>query len=458
MRRLATQTRGQTVQSKRDYQTICELGSPLSLAPTSMGVSSISITYPEEVAAGAIAAVGGYLAASKSTPIRLLVVDNVKSIFVDKIVNIEEQNYWTRFGTGWQIEATALRSWTVSLSWDTGVTILAWGVNCGIAALPPAISHKMTTLPSILDSLNGVSVCPELFYLTHDSPTCGGTSNSLKNLVVKQSDRATPGKKCSQCQRYLPVDPRLEAYRKANNTVKRAPRSMVVAFHGHRSKKSGYQNECRGCKNFEINGHFNIIRTPDQFHESSTLTRERKLLLRESEILKEFKERYSKKGLRSFVWERFGRRCFKCGCKVTLKNYQMDHTRPLAYLWPLDEHATCLCQPCNNSKKDAFPVDFYSPDELQKLSRIIGLSLTELQMRSVNQTELSRIRADLVSFVDSWDPRLFKSIADRVKEHHPDIELFAELKKISRAKHKWLIAELEARPPAINETESNILD
>jgi hypothetical protein len=458
MRRLATQKRGQAVQSRRDYQTIGELGKPLALAPKSKGVASISIVYPDDEAAGNLAAVGGYLAACTSTSIRLQVVDDAKSVLVNRVVNIQEQNYWTRFGVAWQLTQAASRSWTVTLSWESGVTILAWGVNCGVVSLPDAISKKLATLPSVMDALNAVSVCPELFYLAHDSPTCGGTVGSLKNVVMKESDRPTPGKKCSQCQRYLPIDPRLEAYRKTDKTVKRAPRSMVVAFHGHRSKKSGYQNECRGCKNVEINGHFNIIRTPDQFHESSTLTRERKLLLREGEILKEFKERCSKKGLRSFVWERFGRRCFKCGCKVTLQGYQLDHTRPLAYLWPLDEHATCLCQACNNSKKDAFPVDFYTPDELKRLSRIIGLSLPGLTTRSINRTELARIRANLVSFVDSWDPRLFKSVADRVTEFHPDIELFAELKKASRAKHEWLITELEARPPAIGEPEVDLLD
>jgi len=234
---------------------------------------------------------------------------------------------------------------------------------------------------------------------------------------------------------------------------------MVLAFHGHSAKKTGYQNECRACKKFEINNHFNPRRTADQLHESSTLTRERKLLLRENEAIREFKERVSKNGLRHYTWTLFHRQCFKCGRAVRLKTYQLDHTRPLAYLWPLDRYATCLCETCNNNKKDSFPVEFYAKGELKRLSEITKLPLTELRKRSVNETELGRIRSDIVGFAESWSPRLFNSVAIRVREVRPDIDLFAELEAASSSLHKKIVAALQLRPaPVLGEDELELLE
>jgi hypothetical protein len=231
---------------------------------------------------------------------------------------------------------------------------------------------------------------------------------------------------------------------------------MVIAFHGHASKKTGYQNECRACKKFEINDHFNPIRTADQHHESSTLMRERKLLLRDGSILDRFKERGSKEGFRTFIWKRFGRKCFKCGKPVTVDGYQLDHTRPLAYLWPLDEYATCLCSDCNNNKKDSFPIEFYSPHELKQLAEIVGLPLQDLEQRVVKEDELRRIRNDIIGFANKWDPRLFDAVASRVADVHTGINLYEELRVAAPALHQEIIQALRMRPPALLYNEGDI--
>jgi hypothetical protein len=206
-------------------------------------------------------------------------------------------------------------------------------------------------------------------------------------------------KKCSYCGRLLPVDP---------------ARLGVLAFHKHNAKISKHQNECRACKKWRINDSFNPKRTTDQLHESLVITRERKVFLREPEILQEIKERTGA-GLKSKVWERFGRKCFRCGISVALDDFQLDHTRPLAYLWPIDEYATCLCAECNNEKKEKFPVDFYKPQELKRLSQITGLPLAELKKKELNERELRRILTDLPTFARDWEPRTFAATARKIK-------------------------------------------
>jgi 5-methylcytosine-specific restriction endonuclease McrA len=68
------------------------------------------------------------------------------------------------------------------------------------------------------------------------------------------------------------------------------------------------------------------------------------------------------------IWEKFGKRCFKCGKELqSPSEMDLDHTMPLAALWPLDEYATCLCSNCNSRKSDHYPVDFYTSDELRAL-------------------------------------------------------------------------------------------
>ena len=70
----------------------------------------------------------------------------------------------------------------------------------------------------------------------------------------------------------------------------------------------------------------------------------------------------------------------------------LDHTMPLSMLYPLDKTATCLCSKCNSSKSDIFPVDFYKPKELIKLSKITGIDLKSLKSRFSNQIVVDAIK------------------------------------------------------------------
>ena len=57
----------------------------------------------------------------------------------------------------------------------------------------------------------------------------------------------------------------------------------------------------------------------------------------------------------------------------------LDHTRPLAFLWALDETATSLCKNCNSAKRDRFPSEFYTKEQLAELSKLTKIPLLELE-------------------------------------------------------------------------------
>lgn len=231
-----------------------------------------------------------------------------------------------------------------------------------------------------MDDLCKISLSPETLYLDHEGTGSFFVSNAeFENCTILQGEGASIYvKKCAYCQRYLPID---------------TNRPGALAFHRHKAKRTGHQNECRACKKWRINDSLNPRRTADQLHESSVITREKKIFLEEPLILQTIKNRHGA-GLRSIIWERFNECCFKCKQQVGLKEFQLDHTRPLAYLWPIDIHATCLCPTCNNHKGDRFPIDFYSANELRELSIISGLSLEELSTKEINMEQLGRILDD----------------------------------------------------------------
>jgi hypothetical protein len=125
---------------------------------------------------------------------------------------------------------------------------------------------------------------------------------------------------------------------------------------------------------------------------------------------------------------------------------RLDHTRPLAYLWPIDEYATCLCEPCNNNKKDRFPCDFYNEEKLRELARITKLPYRELIKRQVNEKELKRILSDIVGFANSWTPRTFNSVARKVMELKPEVDLLDVLRTTDEDSYNKLIDGLQGRP------------
>lgn len=425
MRRLAAQSRNDGYSSVRDYQDLHEKMAHRFVMQSAPSRIVLTKNIDESADVASFIGFGGFVCTAQSTFLTVRMLVNG----YEEVRNFNVGDAWSRIGFAIPAYFHGSVCVTIVIEWSGSRYLDVWGFDVDFIELPQKIAMQNPTA----EILNSSHICPETFYIDH--------GNAL-NLDVS-SEHSTPFelghgatifvKKCSFCQRYLPVNPQLLG---------------ALSFHKHNAKKSFHQNECRSCKKWRINDDFNPIRTTDQLHESSVITRERKILLREPSILQEIKERTGA-GLKSQVWERFGRQCFYCGIDVRLDEFQLDHTRPLSYLWPIDEHATCLCPEHNNLKKDKFPVDFYNRDQLIELSQITGLSFAELTTKSVNQIELRRIIDDIVGFAMEWDARTFAAIARKINELMPTTDLFEILRSTNATVYEALVVELQDRPDAI---------
>ncbi|HET9198827.1 MAG TPA: hypothetical protein VFN92_11300 [Solirubrobacterales bacterium] len=419
MRRLATKSRDDAYASQRDYQHIEEARS-VRFVPRGPGIADLCLARPLADEPGPYAA-GGYLRSTGPSTIEASINGDTDATLSEVTVGTA----WQRFGMVLpSSDADELR---LEIRWQSEQCLDVWGLTAGPVLLPPGVATGDTCR-----ELGQTHLVPETFYFQHDaaldlsiSPDSSLFSTELGSPIAR--------KKCSYCGRWLPLDPE---------------RLGSLGFHKHNAKRTKHQNECRACKKWRINDTFNPVRTPDQLHESSLITRERRIFLREPEILQTIKLRTGA-GLKAQVWKRFGQRCFYCDSPLLLEEVQLDHTRPLAYLWPIDIHATCLCAAHNNAKSDKFPVDFYTESELKKLSRICGLPLKELRKRAVNPVELRRVLGDLPSFARQWDPRHFAATARKIREIEPGIDLFANLADEDPEIYASIRARLDDRPSPV---------
>jgi len=424
VRRLAKQSREDKVLSNRDYQTISSRnGVSFNLDPEQQALLVFKVDAPQ---AGNLPfiGVGGYGVCDQDADLtfRVTLPSGKKESHV-----LHCSTQWTRLG--FAIASEEIGTVRVSIAPQKGTKKVGfWGLACAPLSLPQIVVDQDG---GHLETLNS-DLFPEGLYLPQDEAL---EMDMLEDewQHARQAESAGPEislKKCAYCQRLLPIDKQ---------------RPSALAFHKHNAKISGHQNECRACKKWRINNNFNPKRTTDQLHESSVITRERKLFLREPVILDDIKER-SGAGLKSIVWKKFDKKCFRCGKAIELGEVQLDHTRPMAYLWPIDEHATCLCADCNNHKKDRFPVDVYSGEELKRLSAITGLSFEDLSKKEINQAELDRILGDMSAFAKQWDPRMFNATARKIRELRPDVDLFAILKGKDAATFAEITEFLSQRP------------
>lgn len=434
MRRLAKHSREDVYATRRDYQQIKEQQTLLIkfTQPNSRLILQRELKADEEAS---FVGFGGYFKPSVACVVRV-------SLLLEGEV-IREQPFelsteWNRLGIASKYDGE--EKIEVLMQFEGKVkNVFIWGIDCGLLRLPEKVSENRETT---LQDLESVHVCPETFYLPHETVTNLEINADTSSAFTLEESGMIELKKCSYCGRYLPLDSR---------------RLGALAFHRHAAKVSKHQNECRACKKWRINNDFNPTRTVDQLHESSVITRERKLLLREPEILKAIKDRRGA-GLKSIIWKKFDKKCFNCDTPLELSEVRLDHTRPLAYLWPIDEFATCLCEACNNHKKERFPVDFYSEEQLRRLARITGLDFEILRTKDVNNVALNEIIKNISTFAKTWEVRTFNATARKVKELRPEIDLFETLKQADEDIYEQVISELRERPELAEEEENDAED
>lgn len=314
---------------------------------------------------------------------------------------------------------------------------------------------------------------PALYYFDGDFLTneyIVVPQNIVKNF---SKGRLVVLKSCNRCGRYLPIDieDELKTVSFSSHCKKNAPctHSTFRAYEienideidqedlnrlnikeGKLISYYGHQLECKACKKFFVNAPLNPQRNPQQFKEDGLRRRALEVLI--SHLLKkhlfhfEF-EATNKKEFSKYIWEKFDKRCFKCGPTsdpIDLKDMALDHTMPLAYLYRLDQSATCLCHSHNSQKSDHFPVDFYSEEELQRLSSITGLSIEILHKREINQEVLKLLIKEIIWFFDIFlmDPnyqkiregirtadKIFDSLRRVINNHVDLVEEYYKLTK-----------------------------
>lgn len=293
------------------------------------------------------------------------------------------------------------------------------------------------------------SLCiPHIYYFDSTLP--------FETYLVDNGEQLDEGipvvlKGCNRCSRYLPIniENELRTVAFALHCKKRAPCThstfsryridnydelssetidyykrigAYIFYDGQHMIKSyyGHQLECKPCKKYFVNAKLNPMRDTQQHREDSLRRRAIETLvdnlLDQDFIHFEFRKK-QKKEFTDYIWKKFDCRCFKCQNKITKQEMALDHTMPLAFLYRLDETATCLCSTHNSQKSDHFPVDYYSEEELERLSKITGLSLETLHSRSANQKVVNLLVENVVWFFDN-----FLSQPDYQKWHDDKLE------------------------------------
>jgi len=128
------------------------------------------------------------------------------------------------------------------------------------------------------------------------------------------------------------------------------------------------QLECKACKG-AINADQLKKRTTEQLRESAGKRRIAELLTGQVDEKLNVDE----------LFKRFEGKCFKTGALIDRKDsksWNIDHTMPSRYFWPLSiSNATLLSREANANKSDKWPSEYYSNQQLYRLSEITGAKL-----------------------------------------------------------------------------------
>lgn len=264
---------------------------------------------------------------------------------------------------------------------------------------------------------------PHIYYLNTLLPI---TKYLIDNKKEFLTGNEVVLKSCNRCTRYLPIniDHEVNTLGFSLHCKKKAPCShslfrsykidniedldeknltkdyisanKVISYYGH-------QLECKACKKFYVNAPLNPKRNSQQFREDSLRRRALEVLvntLLDNELVHHEFRKKNNREFSEYIWNKFNGRCFKCRKKLSLDEMHLDHTMPLAYLYPLDETATCLCSEHNSKKRDHFPIDFYTEEELLELEKITGLSYDILHSKKPNYKVINLLINNVTWFFD----------------------------------------------------------
>lgn len=328
--------------------------------------------------------------------------------FTKKTLTDWKEGNWAKFGSMGFSSTKENIPWTrISFKALEDTKISFYDIGCGIVAHKHIDAAKAN--PDKKHLLNNMyQFAPEAnFYVTEGEVSI--VINDDRNLELESTKPTSIYlKSCNRCARFLPINIKDERYHLSfsSHCVANAPCTHTgfgklknIRDETYLNLHHGFQLECRYCKKFEVNAAHNPQRTADQMKEDGTRRRHFELLLthlfKGSPQLNYRKENPGKE-LTTDIWEKFGKKCFKCQADIpSAREMNLDHTRPLALLWPLDKTATCLCKGCNSQKRDRPPSEYYAENEIEKLSVITGISIEDLNNPGPNLIAVNKLVSDL---------------------------------------------------------------
>lgn len=357
---------------------------------------------------------------------------------------------WSKFGAMWSSETGEAFEVIVTFSSKEESDIAFYELDCGIIQH----QHYDNARQELLTNMYRFS--PEAHFFSKKGkvkiigPKVGG-SPAILHL-----------KSCNRCARFLPINIDNELIHLSFSNHCKAEHRRPCSHAGFGRLRNvdtneqiqleyGFQLECRFCKKFEVNAAHNPQRTAAQMKEDAARRRAFELLLMElyqgSPQLR-YRHKTNGRELADDIWNKFDRKCFKCSTPLNNpKRMHLDHTRPLALLWPLDETATCLCGSCNSAKRDRPPAEFYTDEELISLSEITGIPLSELKKPIPNLEAVNLLAERLDWFFDEFCTR-----PELTKERDGKVAVELLLKALQKALNKCpggapydVLKEYEAR-------------
>jgi hypothetical protein len=387
--------------------------------------------FDEEIG---IFGMGGYFKANKQLSVFLEIdlINKKSSIKKAQKRIVLAANHWTRIGV--DIEHKIVNM-TDKFSISTSIMFVNSGGNYGLefyglcAGVVKYYADKPEYKKTYFEKTELYK--PDIYYLDN-------VDFYYDKTVVKE---LSPGflvcKSCNRCARFLPIDLSNEknALGFSNHCKKKAPCSHTafsrylienpknISLLPENLKKSiviynknqyirtyfGFQLECRSCKKFVVNAPLNPLRNKAQHHEDSARRRAFERLIIEltgNDVVKNFRF-INGIEFQEYIWKRFSKKCFGCGKEIKkIIDMDIDHTLPLAYLWPLNNSATALCKTCNSQKHELFPSEFrlYNKKKLRKLSSLTGIPFKVLNSkeRIVNMTVAKLLKQKVVWFFDDF--------------------------------------------------------
>jgi hypothetical protein len=161
----------------------------------------------------------------------------------------------------------------------------------------------------------------------------------------------------------------------------------------------------------------------------------------------QYRHATSGKELADDIWGKFSGKCFNCEAPLSnSRKMHLDHTRPLALLWPLDNTATCLCSSCNSEKRDRVPTEFYIESiKLESLANITGIPIKELMEPTPNMKAVQLLNSRL-----DWFFNEFCNRPELIKERDGKIAVELLIKAL-----KKVLSKCPGGPPFDIEQEYN---